>query len=55
MKCVHNWDDHWHMGYVIGRICMECGRREFMPAEWCRKREEQLQSETPKPKPRYED
>lgn len=37
-KCKHVWDDYWHMGYIIGRVCKVCDLRQLRSAEWCRKR-----------------
>lgn len=31
----HNWAPFWHMGYIIGRVCVVCGRKRYMSAAWC--------------------
>lgn len=38
-RCKHLWLHYWHMGYIIGRVCGECEKRELMPGEWCRRQE----------------
>lgn len=37
--CKHEWLDHWHMGYIIGRECSTCGKRQYKSAEWCAERQ----------------
>lgn len=36
----HAWDDHWHMGHIIGTVCKACGYVKLRSAAWCQARME---------------
>lgn len=43
---IHQWDDYWHMGYIIGRQCRDdgCKMMQYMSKRWCDKRQKIAES-----------